>query len=69
MNSWNTAPVYSSLFKCKRRIFFHLDYFEMKKNKQRDFMIALKLAVVLKHEIGRLSVIPAEIRDLTSSLL
>ena len=40
-----------------------------KKNKQRDFMIALKLAVVSKHEIGRLSVIPTEIRDLTSSLL
>lgn len=44
-------------------------FWDEKKNKQRDFMIALKVAVVSKHEIGRLSVIPTEIRDLTSSLL
>lgn len=48
---------------------FSLGLFWDEKKKQRDFMIALKLAVVLKHEIGRLPVIPTEIRDLTSSLL
>lgn len=40
---------------------FYLNYFDMKKNKQRNFMIVLKPAIVLKCEIMCLSAIPTEI--------